>query len=119
MKFKYIAKGKTNSNAYNFPAGLKTGDVIELQGHFAEKAKKNPDFEKVGNNTKVTLTPEEAMALRERRDLEAATIKHSNSAKIAELERQLRELKQQQVIRQEEGPSVDDVFMDDSPLDEV
>jgi len=112
MKFKYIGN-KQNTNYYNIHAGLKTGDVIELTGHMAKRAKKNKDFKEVGNASKVTMTPEEG----ERLHAEQNAVPPQNPA-IAALQRQLDELKAAQVIREEEGPSVDDAFMEPAEIDE-
>jgi phage-related minor tail protein len=119
MKFKYIKPNQTNSHAYTIQGGMKTGDIIELKGHLADKAMRNPDFEKVGNNSKITITPEQGKKAREKFDEQVSRLKHDLNHKIAELQKQIRELQQQGVEREEEGISVDDVFLDDSPLDEV
>ena len=50
MKFKFIKKVDGEVPCYDGKT-VKTGDVIELTGHFAEKAKNNPDFEVVRGNT--------------------------------------------------------------------
>ena len=51
MKFKFIKQVDGEVNCYCGKT-VKTGDVIELEGHFAEKAKANPDFEVVRVSTK-------------------------------------------------------------------
>lgn len=50
MKFKLVKKVDGEVPCYGGKTA-KTGDVIELNGHFAEKAKANPDFEVVRGNT--------------------------------------------------------------------
>jgi len=46
MKFKFVKKVTGSVKVYD-GATVKTGDVVEFDGHFAEKAKNNPDFETV------------------------------------------------------------------------
>jgi len=46
MKFKLIKLGCKDVGAYG-GAKLSTGDTFELDGHLAEKASNNPDFELV------------------------------------------------------------------------
>ena len=50
MKFKLIKLKCKNVGAYGVK-GISTGDAIELTGHFAEKAKNNPDFSEVLSKT--------------------------------------------------------------------
>lgn len=49
MKFKFIKEVESEVTIYN-EAKVKTGDVVELEGFFADKAKSNPDFEEVKSN---------------------------------------------------------------------
>jgi len=44
MKFKFIKKVEGSVGAYGIKS-LKTGDEVELEGRYAEKASNNPDFE--------------------------------------------------------------------------
>lgn len=46
MKFKFVKNVEGSVPTYNGKK-VKTGQEIDLSGHFAEKAKKNPDFEQV------------------------------------------------------------------------
>ena len=119
MKFKYIKKDMRDTAAYNILAGLNTGDVIELEGRFAKKALTNPDFKKVGDNSKVSITHEESVILRDKKDAQRMADSGQRDARIRELQREIQALKEQAIVRQEEGISVDDVFLDDTPLDEV
>ena len=50
MKFKFIKKVSGEVNCYGGKT-IKTGDIVELEGHFIEKANANPDFEVVRGNT--------------------------------------------------------------------
>ena len=44
MKFKFIRPDCKKVNAYSL-RNISTGDTVELDGYFAEKATNNPDFE--------------------------------------------------------------------------
>ena len=46
MKFKFVKSVSKPVPCYG-DKKVKTGQEIELAGHFAEKAKRNPDFEEV------------------------------------------------------------------------
>lgn len=46
MKFKLIAKFDEPVNCYTGEK-ISTGDIIELDGHLAEKASKNPNYQEV------------------------------------------------------------------------
>ena len=50
MKFKFIKPVEGEVPCYGGKT-VKTGDEIELSGHFEQKAKANPDFEVVSGNT--------------------------------------------------------------------
>ena len=51
MKFKLIKEVEGLVGAYGHE-NIKTGDVIELEGFFAEKARNNPDFAEVKTRRK-------------------------------------------------------------------
>ncbi len=51
MKFRLVKEGCVKVNAYH-KEGISTGDVVELEGHFAEKANNNPDFKKVATRNR-------------------------------------------------------------------
>jgi len=55
MKFRYIRNVSGPAPSYKGP--IQTGDILELDGHFAMKAMNNPDFEQVNNNS-VETPPE-------------------------------------------------------------
>jgi len=116
MKFEYVGK-KENTHAYGIRAGIYPGSVIELDGHMATKANANPDFKKVNGNKKVTITPEEGERLAEEQERKRR-LENPLAQSIAALERQLQDLKDQQITREEEGLSVDDVFMDPAEIDD-
>ena len=44
MKFKFIKADCKNVGAYDL-SNISTGDIVEFDGYFEEKAKNNPDFE--------------------------------------------------------------------------
>ncbi len=46
MMFEFVKKVEVEVKSYNGNM-VKTGDVIELSGVFADKAKKNPDYKLV------------------------------------------------------------------------
>lgn len=46
MKFKFIKEVSGSVSVYDGNT-VKTGDTIELEGFFADKAKNNPDFKEV------------------------------------------------------------------------
>ena len=46
MKFKFIKPNCKNVGYYSL-RNISTGDTVELDGHFIEKATNNPDFELV------------------------------------------------------------------------
>ena len=50
MKFKFIKEVDGEVAIYDGQTA-KTGDTVELEGFFAEKASSNPDFETVGNKS--------------------------------------------------------------------
>jgi hypothetical protein len=54
MKFKYVGKA-VKTQVYN---GLivSPGDVVEYEGHFADKALRNPDFVKVDGRGRKKVT---------------------------------------------------------------
>ena len=51
MKFKLIKEVESSVGAYGHE-NIKTGDAIELEGFFAEKAQNNPDFVEVKTRRK-------------------------------------------------------------------
>lgn len=50
MKFKYVKKVKEPVLSYGNM--VSTGDTVEYKGHFAEKAKRNPNYEIVEDGDK-------------------------------------------------------------------
>ncbi len=56
MKFKLVKLGCVNANCYGQP-GKSTGDTIELMGHLADKALKNPEYELVVDPPKKRAAP--------------------------------------------------------------
>lgn len=66
MKFIFVKKAEGKVASYNGKK-VKTGDTVELSGHFAKKAEANPDYERVATpevkadvkpETKIKATPE-------------------------------------------------------------
>lgn len=58
MKFTYIGPNKFDEMGKEWPANSYNGDtvlngeVVELEGHFARKADKNPNYKRVRTNKK-------------------------------------------------------------------
>ena len=46
MKFKLIKKDCVDVRCYG-QAGFSTGDIVDFDGHLADKAQANPNYEKV------------------------------------------------------------------------
>lgn len=61
MKFEFVKKVDGEVNGYN-GIKVKTGDRVEYEGHFAEKALKNPDYQEVKPGPKAGTTAKKAPA---------------------------------------------------------
>lgn len=96
MKYEYINQVDERVNCYGYM--VKTGDVVEMEGHFSSKAKRNPDWKPAQENAKVTversiMPTAEALETAEQTNQGLRTENDELKAKNKQLEQQNRNLK--------------------------